>query len=35
MPLKLAATIGYMQAEGGPFYSNDVIWLYQVSVPFH
>ena len=35
MPLKWAAIIGYMSAKGGPFYSNDVIWLHQVTVPLH
>ena len=35
MPLKWAAIIGYMQAKGRPFYSNDVIWLHQVTVPLN
>ena len=29
------AIIGYMQAKGKPFYSNNVIWLHQVTVPLH
>ena len=35
MLLKRAALIGYMQAKGRPFYSNDVIWLHQVTVPLY
>ena len=35
MLLKWAAVIGYMYAKGGPFYSNDVIWLHQVTVPLY
>ena len=35
MLLRWAAVIGYMWAKGGPFYSNDVIWLHQVTVPLY
>ena len=35
MLLKWAAVIGYMYAKGRPFYSNDVIWLHQVTVPLY
>ena len=34
-PLTWAAIIGYMKSKGRPFYTNDVIWLNQVTVPLY